>query len=238
VHVWTADLDSCGLQSAEMRGVLSPDERRSARAIPDKLLRQRYLARKTFQRLVLADYLRIAPQRISFSKDIPGKPGFASALRAADLRFSASNSGSVGVLAVARAVRVGIDIEAVRPIAHLSDVAGWLGDSFDAGETNAESPDGIAFFRQWTRLEARVKCSGLGLARHDRTFGSGWNLKTVLHHCAGERFLFTLATRHSCIRVQGPFMLDRLRLRSGGRRMPGRSAMHLSRRPQERRGSS
>jgi phosphopantetheinyl transferase len=215
VDVWSIDLDGSGLDSPEFRGVLSPDERRAGLAMPTALVRQRYLARKAFHRFVLADYLHIASDRISFSKGDFGKPGFASALRSADLQFSTSSSGTAAVIAVSRSVRVGIDIEAVRPIAHDSDVVNWVRDSFDVDCIEARPTDDDAFFRHWTRLEAQAKCSGLGLARHERAAGNGWNLKTLMHRCAGERFVLSLATRHSSVRVRGPMVVVQARGRSG-----------------------
>lgn len=235
MHVWSVDLDGSRFDSPEFRGVSSPDERQKALAIPSKLVRRRYLARKVFQRLVLADYLRIAPDRVSFSNGGFGKPGFAPAVRSVGLQFSASNSDSAAVLAVSRSVRVGIDIEAVRPVPHMSDVVEWVIESFDAGWAEARPTDEVTFFRQWTRLEAQVKYAGAGLARHDKAVGTGWDFKTALHDCAGKRFLLTIATRHSSIRIQGPFVLTRSRMRSCGKQEThGPSSMHRSRNPEHR----
>ncbi len=208
VHIWCVDLDRSGLDAASYRRVLSPAERQDGRAVAIDIGRDRYFARKAFCRLVLARYLGAAPERILFSSGALGKPGFSPGLRSAGLQFSASSSGPLAVLAVARGMSVGVDIETVRPSAGLAGVADWLDESFAHAGDDPDADDDVAFFRRWTRLEARAKCAGDGLALHEARDGAGWNFWTTRYDRGRERFVLTLATRQAPLRVEGPFMFS------------------------------
>jgi hypothetical protein len=184
---------------------LSPAERLEGRAITDDTVRYRFFARKALCRLVLARYLRTAPERIMLSRSALGKPQLSPALRSAGLEFNASSSGALAVLAVARGISVGVDIEMVRPSAEMASVADWLDESF--GSEDGEADDDAALFRRWTRLEARAKCDGDGLALHDAHGHAGWNFWSTMPRHAGKQFVLTLATRRAPVRVEGPFMI-------------------------------
>ena len=82
------------------------------------------------------------------------------------MHFSVSHSGDVAMIGVARDAPLGVDIEAVRPLPDLPDVAAGY---FTAEETNTirEAPADereLAFFLCWTRKEAFAKARGDGLA--------------------------------------------------------------------------
>ena len=190
---------------------MSPSERQEGRSIVDDVVRHRFLARKAFCRRALAGYLGTAPERILFARGTLGKPGLSLAMHGAGLQFNASSSGPLAVLAVARGISVGIDVEMVRPSSAMAGVSDWLDESF--GNEAADAGDDAALFRRWTRLEARAKCEGDGLALHDGRDAGGWNFWSAMHRRASERFVLTLATRRAPRGVEGPFMFS---LSSGG----------------------
>lgn len=202
VHIWCVDLDRSGLDAPAFHRLLSPGERHAGRSMVDADGRRRYRARKAFQRLVLARYLGLPPQHLLFARELQGKPAFPPALHSAGLAFSASSSGPAAALAVSRGVRVGLDIEAMRPRMHADAAADWVDRSLGGAGAGEE------FFMRWTSLEARAKCSGAGLALHDFDDGLGWDVKTFLHESAGERFVVTLAARHASPRVEGPLVFE------------------------------
>lgn len=77
--------------------------------------------------------------------------------------FNVSHSGDVVLCAFAIRARVGIDVEAIRPI----DSTGFrrlLPTALWQEAEHAQHPAG--FFRCWTRLESAVKAEGSGLAAH------------------------------------------------------------------------
>jgi phosphopantetheinyl transferase len=95
-----------------------------------------------------------------------GKPQLADAPER--LSFNLSHSGGLALVAIAPGgVEVGVDVEQLRPRRDLVRLAErWLPAVDAAGVAAAE---GVAerqrmFYASWTRLEARVKCTGTGIA--------------------------------------------------------------------------
>lgn len=205
VHLHATQLDT-----AITDGALSGDERlRSARFRFDRD-RRRFIAGRSFLRAVLAGYLDVPPRRVRLAYTPHGKP----VLFGADsLHFNFSNAGEWGVLGVARS-DIGVDVEQIRPIPDLDDVAR---DFFAAGEAEAvlaaEGEERVArFLSCWTRKEAFVKATGVGIGTSMRDFevtvtpadspritrlgnehASGWSLLTPRVH---DDLVVALVVRH------------------------------------------
>jgi len=91
---------------------------------------------------------------------------------AMDLRFNVSHSEDLAVYAFALGREVGVDVEALRPMADSADIAR---SAFSAAEhraflalSPAERTEG--FFNCWTRKEAFIKALGEGLSHPLDTF--------------------------------------------------------------------
>lgn len=113
-------------------------------------------------RAILAEYLGGA---VELGGPAGGKPRLAEAPER--LSFNLSHTAGLALIAVATgSVPVGIDVERLRPRRDLARLAGrWL-PAADARAV-AAAPDSRleeVFYAAWTRHEARVKCTGTGLA--------------------------------------------------------------------------
>jgi 4'-phosphopantetheinyl transferase len=113
-------------------------------------------------RSILARYTGTGPAALAFEYNEHGKPS----LLGAGPGFNLSHSEDVALCAVAHRRDVGVDVEwAARPVEHLK-----LAERFFApGEVavlRTVAPEGVpdAFFACWTRKEAYVKATGLGLS--------------------------------------------------------------------------
>jgi 4'-phosphopantetheinyl transferase len=137
-------------------------------------------------RLALASVLGIDPGAVVISRrcehcgdPVHGRPVVASV---PPVSFSLSHSHSVAVIAVvAGNVRVGVDIEAVRPRAKLTALARRVLSPREHADWQAAPPaDQLErFLRAWTRKEAYLKATGLGIATDLRTVepgGPGWTV--------------------------------------------------------------
>jgi len=113
---------------------------------------------------LLADYLGGAEAAELYVAD-NGKPRLAR--DPGRLSFNLSHSGGLAMVAIAPGgTDVGIDVERLRPRRDLVRLAErWL-PAADAAAvaTAAEAEREAAFYAAWTRHEARVKCTGAGLA--------------------------------------------------------------------------
>lgn len=164
IHVFRAEV------AAQPRGwrpeilsVLTDEERaRHARFLREEDAAMFALCRGML-RFVLARGLGAAPQALAFENGPFGKPRLADA-RHAHVRFNVSHSGGVVLVALAVEREIGVDIEAVRPIDDLAELAR---STFSMSEWRAiaSAPDETsAFFATWARKEAVVKAVGLGLS--------------------------------------------------------------------------
>ncbi len=126
--------------------------------------RANYVTRHAALRLILARYLKAPPASLVFSEETNGRPILAGP--AARLHFNLSSSGDIALLAVSCVAPVGVDVEKVREIA---DVLALARDHFaptEFDDLNRLAPEErlFSFFVTWTRKEAFVKATGLGLS--------------------------------------------------------------------------
>ncbi len=158
LHVWAVPL---GGDPEPFAGLLSAAER-------DRLGRFRFADhRRRFQighgslRWILAGYLGAEPAAIEFTAGPRGKPY----LRDGGLFFNLSHSGKLALIAVAR-VEVGVDVEKVRRLESLTEIARrhFAPREFAALDALDGAARELAFYRCWTRKEAYIKALGEGLA--------------------------------------------------------------------------
>jgi 4'-phosphopantetheinyl transferase len=160
VEVWLVDLDAGG---DEGWTVLSDDERARADRFVFETHRRRFVAGRAHVRRLLGGRLGLEPAQVALVYGPVGKPALAD-VRAP--RFNLSHSDRYALVALA-AGEVGVDLECIRPLPNLDDVAARV---FTAGERQAldawpAAERAQAFFSGWTRKEAYIKAVGQGIAR-------------------------------------------------------------------------
>lgn len=158
VHVWRLRTER---DPAAGLAVLSLEERRRADAFRTDLLRARYVCAHAALRLLLGRTLDTPADRLRFRQNPWGKPELAEG----DLRFNLSHSGPWAVVALARGIEIGVDVETVShpPPLEVTDIA------YSAAERAALA--GLsgpaltaAFYAVWTRKEALAKGTGRGFS--------------------------------------------------------------------------
>lgn len=143
---------------------LSADERARAARWLRRRDSDRFIAGRVGLRQALARYLQVAPAAVPLTAGAQGKPLLADGAGA--LQFNLSHSGEVAVLALSRAGAVGVDVEALQPMA---DCAAIAQRQFAPGEWQrwsrlAPAHQLAAFYACWTRKEAYLKALGGGLS--------------------------------------------------------------------------
>jgi 4'-phosphopantetheinyl transferase len=105
------------------------------------------------------------PASLRFARGPNGKPALAPTGEDR-IHFSVSTSGSRCLVAVSSHGPVGVDLELVTPLPELERIAAGHFAPAEAAAI-AERPPGLrlrAFYECWTRKEAYLKASGIGLA--------------------------------------------------------------------------
>lgn len=163
VHVWRTWLDlEEGLEDWFWRQ-LSRDEQERADRYFMKRDRRRFVAARGWLRAVLAGYVQCEPRQIQFTYEAWGKP----ALAGVDPRFqfNLAHSEEMAVCVVTRDRRVGIDVEKIRKMDDLEQIARRYfskkeqADLLRLGEADRH----LGFFNCWTRKEAYLKATGEGV---------------------------------------------------------------------------
>jgi 4'-phosphopantetheinyl transferase len=128
--------------------------------------RNRYIIACSAKRDILSRYLQCEPKDIRFTFGSHGKPHLREENNITGLNFNLAHSNEWALLAVTRQGAVGIDVELMRPNLTDVDVITQIFSSYER-ESIQSLPDELrvkAFFNCWTRKEAFVKATGLGLS--------------------------------------------------------------------------
>jgi 4'-phosphopantetheinyl transferase len=163
VDVWRVflDLELGSLRSAE--SILSTDETERAARFHFDRDRDHFIVAHSSLRAILSRYIHREPHELEFSTNEYGKPTFLSDTK---IEFNISHSGEYALIAVARARKVGIDVERIRRDVEFESLAQRYFSPKEVAELmslpSEQKP--IAFYIGWTRKEAYIKAQGFGLS--------------------------------------------------------------------------
>jgi 4'-phosphopantetheinyl transferase len=146
---WPVDLWTISLVTASPSH-LSEDEIARANRFKFEEDRVRWTRARSSLRLILSMYKGEDPARLTFVYGAHGKPAL---LPPTDIEFNLSHAGDWGMIAVTRAIPVGIDIERIRPGIDIAALLRRLGET-ELPETTQE------LYQRWTTREAKSKAIG------------------------------------------------------------------------------
>ena len=163
-EVWIAKFDPDVARVLEL--TLNSTERAHWRKLHFEKHQLRYVFSHGVLRNILAGYAGVSPNTIHFSVNRFGKPFIDMPEVDPRISFNMSHADDLTIVAVTLAQAVGVDVESVRPIPELDNIAR---DYFSDAERALlqSSPAGLkeqAFCLCWTRKEAYVKAVGKGLS--------------------------------------------------------------------------
>jgi len=169
VRLWRIDLRA---HSVGAEDLCTAAERSRADRFVFAADRTRFLAARGALRRLLGQYLGLQPNRVHLVVGPRGKPALAEA---AGLHFNLSHCKDEALIAISFAGEVGVDIELMRPLPDALDLARrfFAPDEVAALECAEPSRSADEFLRCWTRKEACLKATGLGLALDTRSFSVG-----------------------------------------------------------------
>jgi 4'-phosphopantetheinyl transferase len=166
IDVWRVRLDHHERPERDLRDILARDEVARASRFHFEDDRKRYIECRGALRMLLGRYLEMSPAEICIRYANNGKPEIATRQDSRGLRFNVSHSGGLALMAFGSGSAIGVDIEKVRPMPDFLDIARRF---FSAREVQAilavsENKRQEAFFACWTRKEAFLKATGIGLS--------------------------------------------------------------------------
>lgn len=166
VEVWRSRVELPAMQRIALQQCLSTLEIERANRYRVMARREEFIVARGLLRTILARILHVDPREIDFSYGNKGKPSLLAPLEGANLCFNVSHSHGMILIALTLGRAVGIDVEQVRDKTDHQRLA----ERFFSAAENAklrEVPDEEkrnAFFACWTRKEAFLKATGMGIS--------------------------------------------------------------------------
>jgi 4'-phosphopantetheinyl transferase len=163
VHIWSIRTEAPEAVTEAYEAVLSPDERARACQFKFPQLSQAFAVSRGVLRILLSRYLDVHPSCVQFEYGPKGKPRISAQM---SLEFNTSHSGGLTLFAFTRDCPIGIDVEHIRAMPDLQDIARRFFCTAESTELAALAParQERAFFLCWTRKEAYIKAVGQGLS--------------------------------------------------------------------------
>lgn len=160
IYLLQSELHALTLPFEEFVSATTPEEHARAARFVHEDDRRRHLIGRGMLRRFLAPRLHTTPTELPIRFTELGKPFLENGPG-----FSISHSGNIVLVAVAADGRVGVDVEAIRPIRDLPRLARttFVDDEVEAVLRFQPDERLRPFFRVWARKEAILKALGLGL---------------------------------------------------------------------------
>jgi len=162
IHVWNGRIVSGEECFLGLYKSLSQDETEKAARLHFDKHKRSYVICRGLLRSILAGYLGLRPAEILIQYGTQGKPF----LQNRAVRFSLSHSEDRVLFAFSRSCELGIDLEYVRELPDAEQLARRFFAPSEYIEFCGTTPAirTRAFFCCWTRKEAYIKATGLGLS--------------------------------------------------------------------------
>jgi 4'-phosphopantetheinyl transferase len=173
VHVWRIPLDLPEVRVQALVSLLSSSEREEAERRAGDRSRRRFVVARGALRTILAGYEGREPDLLRLHTQQGGKPYLASGAAASSLSFNLSHSHELALCAVALDRAVGVDLEWIRPVAAMEEIAVRYFSEQEAAQWHALPCEQAlqGFLTIWTRKEACGKALGEGVSRLWARFG-------------------------------------------------------------------
>jgi 4'-phosphopantetheinyl transferase len=162
-HVWTLPTAASNLAASLLTDVLTTDEKDRASRFRFRRLRESFVSAHGALRYLLGRYLDCSPSDLRFVYRSKGKPALLSET---GIQFNMAHSGCLIVIAVTLDRPIGVDIEEIRQLSDMQQIAYRFFCPEEAHEIMSlpETERHRGFFSCWTRKEAFVKATGHGLS--------------------------------------------------------------------------
>jgi 4'-phosphopantetheinyl transferase len=160
VHIWAVPLGESP-DAKEIEKILSSAECMRVESFAFDTPRQVFANSRIALRCLLSRYLDIPPRDVPIVIDSNGKPQLADG----GLRFNLAHSGELALVAFTDGGEIGVDVEQVRPVDRLLEIAARNFHPHERETIRAASAadQPTVFHRCWTRKEAVIKAIGIGL---------------------------------------------------------------------------
>jgi 4'-phosphopantetheinyl transferase len=163
VHVRSVRLEASDTAVSQLELSLAPDELERAARFRFDYLRHSFVVARGTLRALLGRYLLQPPADLQFEYGANGKPTVRGTT---GIAFNVSHAGDIAAFAFTIGCELGIDLEPIRSIPEMGDVARRFFCSAEVEELASLPQDqkDLGFYSCWTRRESFIKARGDKLA--------------------------------------------------------------------------
>jgi len=165
VDVWRSTTQLPAMQRISLQQCLSPleIERANRYRIMDR--REEFIIARGLLRTLLARLLREDPLDLEFSIGSKGKPALRRPDTGSAIRFNVSHSHGIILIAMTHDREIGVDVEMIRDKTDHERMAQRFFSPAECEQLQRlpEADRQRAFFHCWTRKEAFLKATGMGI---------------------------------------------------------------------------
>lgn len=167
VHVWRASVAAHAGREATLGALLDAAERDRAARFHFAIDRTRYVVAHGMLRTLLSAYTRIPAHALAFEAGEFGKPTLRGTDGAPPVMFNLSHSADVVVVAMSAGRAIGVDVECWVPDIEAEALARDFFSPTERAMLGEVPPVErvAAFFTVWSRKEAYIKATGVGVSR-------------------------------------------------------------------------
>ena len=163
VLVWWTGVENRERAALRYAPFLSPAEKERADSYKSESRAAQFITGRGRLRMILSEITGVPPGDLAIVAGEHGKPVLAGE---PGLHFSIAHSKDAALIAVTRIGPIGVDLEALRPVAHMERLARrWFTEDDVSYLVEAGPAERTArFFWLWTRKEALFKAWGTGIS--------------------------------------------------------------------------
>lgn len=163
IHIWSFPTKASRYVVTAFEGVLVHEERDRARRFRFDHLYEAFVIAHGALRHLLGHYINCSPNEVALAYSVKGKPALAAP---SSVHFNMTHSGDLAVIALTLRREIGVDVEQIRPLSDIQQIADQCFCPEEASEVMSapQTERERAFFRCWTRKEAYIKATGDGLS--------------------------------------------------------------------------
>lgn len=159
--VWRIRVSSHLQDIGDLWLLLHPAEQQRANGYRREQDKRRFMMSYGFLRILLGRYLAIAPKDIIFEAGHNGKPRMKTVENKA-LYFNISHSGDYVLIAIGDQ-ETGVDVEKTDKKVHLEEIMNIGFSKVEIAFVETSDNPADSFYRLWTRKEALLKATSLGI---------------------------------------------------------------------------
>jgi 4'-phosphopantetheinyl transferase len=166
VHIWYVCLNQFDNYVDQMAQILSDIELKRAERFHFLQHRNQFITAHGLLRKLLADYMNIESDRITFEYSRNGKPYLSEKFSKEKIRFNLSHSNNYALFAISVEREIGVDIEQICEFADMDKIAEQVFSTKEIAILRSlpDSEKKRVFFIFWTRKEAYIKAIGKGIS--------------------------------------------------------------------------